>query len=141
VGADDEAGGETETGDDEVMSEAKTDEAGSEVFDAIKLKVELTEQYEGKVAAVGKEVASVVKGLWLMNSEDIQRRLVETVIEAQRNGDAKVKFSVPMKVVFDLEKDLVTVGMQWRGPARKRAADFTLSEVEPLLPGMEGESL
>jgi hypothetical protein len=106
-------------------------------FDAIKLKVELTEQYEGKVAAVGQEVARVVKGLWLMNSEDIQRRLVETVIEAQRNGDAKVKFSVPMKVVFDLEKDLVTVGMQWRGPARKRAMDFALSEVEPLLPGME----
>jgi transcription initiation factor TFIIIB Brf1 subunit/transcription initiation factor TFIIB len=40
-------------------------------------------------------------------AQKVGEEAVETVIEAQRNGDAKVKFSVPMKVVFDLEKDLV----------------------------------
>lgn len=119
-------------GQDEV-----TVEVGNEVFNELQMKVELTHEYEGKVAAVGKKVAAMVEVLWLQNRDDIQRKLVETIIEAQRAGDEKVKYAVPMKAVFDLEKDKVEVMMQWRGPARKRGVKFSLSDVAPLLPGME----
>jgi len=90
----------------------------------------------GKLLAVGEEAVRMLRALWQMNAADIQRKLVEVVEESQSSKKA-VKFAVPVKVLLDLEKDEVSVTMGWSGPKKKRAARAALSEIEPLLPGME----
>jgi hypothetical protein len=100
-------------------------------------QVNMTEA-ANKVRAVGRASAGLFKGLWEMHAADIQRKLVECIEEAQATG-GKVKFKVPVSVVMDLEKDEVRLTLGYSGPKKKRGALLVLSEIEPLLPGMEEE--
>ncbi len=88
--------------------------------------------------AVGEKAVRMLRDLWRVNAVDLQRKLVEVVEESQSSKKG-VKFAVPMKVVMDLEKDEVSVTMGWSGPKKKRGFKTALSEIEPMLPGMEEE--
>jgi hypothetical protein len=108
----------------------------SEQIDAVNEEMKALEA--GKLLAVGAKATQMFRELWRVNAVDIQRKLVEVVEEAQLSKKG-VKFAVPLKVVLDLEKDEVSVTMGWSGPKKKRGYKTALSEIEPMLPGMEEE--